>query len=441
MKCGGRLYAPLRMVAGLDLWQSGRMVPFRAISPMVAFAASAVFAMAQTFTFTRVVDTATPLPGGSGTFESLGTTVAIDLGGRIVFTDGGTTNKGVYLASGGTLGTIADLATAIPGGTGNFTSFNLNANAIATGQLAFRGGGSSSQSGIYGFNGTSLTTLADRNSLIPDGVSTFTSFQSGSASGTRYGLVGSGPSLQQGVYLAEGATLSTVADKATAVPRIGGAFSSFTNQLALDQGNAVFYAGVTGGSNPGSAIISYSEGTLHTLAATGEAAADTGLMFGNMTSQMAIDGNTILFRAGFGPSNSRNGLFLTSVTGDSLTLVVDNTSVVPGRAENFTFVNAPEISGTNYLFHGTYASGSGLFYSRDGSLGTILTTDDSLDGKVLSSLGFGAVAGDTMVFTAFFTDGSSGIYTTSLAAIPEPSVLAFALGALCWAAVLARRRG
>lgn len=408
---------------------------------MVAFAASAVFAMAQTFTFTRVVDTTTPLPGGSGTFESLGSTVAIDVGGRIVFSDGGTTNQGVYLASGGAVSTIADLATAIPGGTGNFTSFNLNANAIAPGQLAFRGSGSSGQSGIYGFNGTTLTTLADRNSAIPNGVSTFSIFLAGSASGTRYGLVGNGPVQQQGVYLADGATLSPLADKTTVVPRIGGTFSSFTSQLAFDQDNAVFYAGVTGGSNPGSAIISYAEGTLRTLAATGEAAADTGLMFGNITSQMALDGATVLFRAGFGPSNSRNGLFLTSVTGDSLTLVVDNTSVVPGRAENFTFVNAPEISGTNYLFHGTYASGSGLFYSRDGSLGTILTTDDSLDGKVLSSLGFGAVAGDTMVFTAFFTDGSSGIYTTSLAAIPEPSVLAFALGALCWAAVLVRRRG
>lgn len=404
----------------------------------VSFAALAVGALAQTFSFTRVVDTATTLPGGTGTFQSLGTTVAIDSSGRIAFSDGGATNKGVYLASGGSLTTVADLSTAIPGGTGNFTGFALNSNAVAPGRLAFRSSGSA---GVYAFDGTSLTQLADRSTPIPSGVGNFGNLLAGSASSSQYGIVGSAGT-QQGVYLSDGTTLTTLVNTSTAVPRVGGAFSSIGGggALALDQGNVAFVASVSGGTYSGSAILAYAEGTLRTLAVSGEAAADTGLTFGNMTSQMALDGSNQLFRAGFGPSNSRNGLFLTPVTGGGLTLIVDNTSAVPGLGVNFTFVNAPEISGATYFFHGTYASGSGLFYSRAGSIGTILTTADLLDGKAVSSLGFGAVAGDTMAFAATFTDGSSGIYTTSLTAIPEPSALAALAGGAAFGLVLWRRR-
>jgi hypothetical protein len=413
--------------------------PRRLVLP-VCFAALAAGALAQTFTFTRVVDTATTLPGGTGTFQSLGTTLAIDSTGRIAFADEGASNKGVYVHSAGTTTKVADLSTAIPGGTGNFTGFTLANGALAPGQLAFRGAGGSGQSGVYAYDGTTLSLLANLGTAIPDGVSTFTSFQVGSASGTRYGLVGSGVSQQQGAYVFDGATLTTLANKSMTAPRIGGTFSSFTSQLALNQGDAAFFAGVTGGSNPGSAVLAYSGGVLRTVAATGEAAAGTGLTFGNMTSQMALDGSTLLFRAGFGPSNSRNGLFATPVAGGALTLVVDNTALVPGRAETFTFVNGPEISGATYLFHGTYASGTGLFYSKDGTLGTILTTADLLDGKALTSLGFAGVAGDTMAFAATFTDGSRGIYSTSLTAIPEPSAIALLAGGAALGLVVWRRR-
>jgi PEP-CTERM motif len=72
----------------------------------------------------------------------------------------------------------------------------------------------------------------------------------------------------------------------------------------------------------------------------------------------------------------------------------------------------------------------------EGSLSKVVDLSDEIEGKTIASLGIGRVAlsGDMVVFSAEFTDGSSGIFETN---VPEPGMLA-AIGLVCLAGM--RRR-
>jgi len=193
-----------------------------------------------TNTAVRAVGFATAIPGGTGNFTELrGPSLSGSLTAFYGAGSGG--QQGIYLATRAIPSDphrIADTATAIPGGTGNFTSFfptDPHAPAIGSTSVAFFGAGSGGQQGIYG---ASVTTqdppikVADTATAIPGGSGNFTAFPAGpSISGNHAAFAGSGSSGQQGIYfaddvLANGAPI-TVADTATAIPDGTGNFTSF----------------------------------------------------------------------------------------------------------------------------------------------------------------------------------------------------------------------
>src|SRR5262245_6279357 len=95
---------------------------------------------------TRVVDTHTPIPGGTGTFER------VDLlgleGSTVLLQCGRDANPvGLYTAQEGRLHVVADMHTPIPGGTGTFTNFVDSRLNGAT--VAFTGQGATGQAGLY----------------------------------------------------------------------------------------------------------------------------------------------------------------------------------------------------------------------------------------------------------------------------------------------------
>lgn len=100
---------------------------------------------------TKIVETQTPYPGGSGFFTHLRgvLTHGPTIHGENIAFDGGSTSglEGVFTVVDGQLRIAADSQTAIPGGFGNFTSF---ANPTISGdRVAFRGFGSDEQDGVY----------------------------------------------------------------------------------------------------------------------------------------------------------------------------------------------------------------------------------------------------------------------------------------------------
>jgi len=141
------------------------------------------------YLFSKIADTRTSLPGGAGNFTSLGS--ASIFGQNVVFGGGGSSSQGgIYIHTGGSLNTVADHSTAIPGGIGNFSG--LGSASISGGNVVFYGSGSSGQQGIYSSVGNSLSTVADRSTAIPGGIGSFTSFENPSISGGNVAFTGSG---------------------------------------------------------------------------------------------------------------------------------------------------------------------------------------------------------------------------------------------------------
>jgi hypothetical protein len=76
-------------------------------------------AWAQSFVLSKVVDTNTPIPGGSGNFNYF-LPMAIS-GDNVAFEGEGSSGQhGIYLFNGTTLIKVADFSTPIPSGSGNF---------------------------------------------------------------------------------------------------------------------------------------------------------------------------------------------------------------------------------------------------------------------------------------------------------------------------------
>jgi len=121
-------------------------------------------------TITKIADTNTAIPNGSGNFTGFG---AVSLDGQdVAFRGlGGSGQDGEYLFDQGVLNRIADTSTAIPNGVGNF--MNFSPISLDSGNFAFVVG-ENNQKGIYTNLGGSLRKVVDRNTAIPSGTGNFT---------------------------------------------------------------------------------------------------------------------------------------------------------------------------------------------------------------------------------------------------------------------------
>ena len=295
----------------------------------------------------RVADLSTPIPGGSGNFTSLD--ISANLSGSNVALQGfgSSGQQGIYFFDGSVLRRVADLDTAIPGGGGDFTS--LAFPMLSGGNVALGGVGSSGQEGIYLFDGDALSRVADLNTAVPAGSGNFTSLLfptpgGGSSlplpalSGRNVAFLGFGSSGQEGIYLFDGGVLSRVADLNTAIPGGSGSFTSFAppdlpvipggNTPAVSGSNVVFHAI---GSSGQEGIYLFEAGVL-TRVADLNTAVPAGS--GNFTilGPSALSGRNVVF-LGHG-SSGQQGIYLFD--GSVLSRVADLNTAIPGGSGNFS---------------------------------------------------------------------------------------------------------
>ena len=138
---------------------------------------------AVNFTFTKIVDTNTPIPGGSGNFTDFaywaydGATLAFNAEG-LPTPSLPSGQRGVYTITGeASPSLIADRNTPRPGSVENFAGFA--SVYIQNGQVTFTAvpaQGSGGPLGIYSNFGGSLNVVADINTPVPGGSGNFTSF-------------------------------------------------------------------------------------------------------------------------------------------------------------------------------------------------------------------------------------------------------------------------
>jgi hypothetical protein len=284
----------------------------------------------------------------------------------------------VGVPGGATPTAIADTATAIPGGSGSFTAIvSIDADG---GQVAFRGSGGSGQSGVYTGTGGALATVADTGTAIPGGTGNFVGFNNVGIADGSVAFVGSGGTFQQGIYSDRAGALAVVADTSTPEPGGSGSFFPFGFNASIDAvGRVAFRAGTPAGS----------------------------------------------------------GIYVDD--GSTLRRVADQDTPIPDGTGRFGFaIGNPAVDGEVVLFRGAGAGGQdGVYVEIGGQLFKVLAAGDALDGRIVDfvNIDTDSLSGLDVALRAVFTDGSEGIYVTS---IPEPSaggLLAAGLGVLA-----ARRR-
>src|SRR5207245_2223765 len=116
-----------------------------------------------------VADTSTPIPGGLAAFQYF-TTLAMDSANNVAFVGGRAGNvdinpqQGVYKLVNGSLLKVADLTTAIPGATDNFSGFG--SVAIDPGIVVSEGFDSDLRKGLYtDLGGTLSRVIAEGDTL------------------------------------------------------------------------------------------------------------------------------------------------------------------------------------------------------------------------------------------------------------------------------------
>jgi hypothetical protein len=207
------------------------------------------------YTFVKVADTGTAIPGSTGNFANFYTNSRVSTdGATIVFTGANASSQvGVYSydLSGGTLARVADWTTIIPGSASAFAS--LSEPSVYNGRVGFYGSNNSAgMKGVYTATttGTGLTAIADVNTAMPGGPGVFSAFDRPSLQGGSlafYGIYGGNS--WSGIYTASdtGGTITKIVDRATMIP---GDSNVFTNpgRPSISGSSVAFNGGYLGGS-------------------------------------------------------------------------------------------------------------------------------------------------------------------------------------------------
>jgi hypothetical protein len=252
----------------------------------------------------------TAIPGGTGMFT--GFTDLAAAGSLTAFIGTGSGQGGVYGCDSSSpvepCHPIADLTTAIPGGIGAFSGFTRLATAGTSTSFIGTGAG---QQGIYHCESAIPThpcqPIADLTTAIPGGTGTFTGFNDLAARGTITSFVGTGDG-QQGVYRCVSAgpvdPCQPIADLTTAIPGGTGTFMGFTSLSASLEHSA--FLGLGDGGQAGIYLAS----ALTKIAAVGDTL-EGKVISALRLGRSGLEGTTVAFTTSF--TDGSEGVFVVGV--------------------------------------------------------------------------------------------------------------------------------
>jgi hypothetical protein len=394
--------------------------------------------VARAGSFTTIADSTTAIPNGSGDFTGFSPGPAIDNLGNVAFSASGSGGQGgVYVKTPiDPCAPLVDTSNKFPSGAGHLVStpndphFNFD-NAVFFANTS--GGGTGIYTSLHG----NLGVVATTSTLVPNAdKSTFTTFGDTPAiSGNTVAFAGCSASAG-GIYLNNSSGFSVVADNSTPIPGGTGNFNFISDDPAdpCISGSNVDFVGSGSGGQQGVYLLH--AGSLGRVADTNTAVPGGSGNFINFWSYPGISGTNVVFDAE--GTSSQQGYY-AAINGGALTKIADTNTPIPGGTGDFLFNATPAnpcIDGSNVLIleHGSGGQ-EGIYFWSAGVLSKVVDLTDSIEGKTLEGLDIGRVSlsGDNVVFSATFTDGSSGVFET---AVPEPGVVGVVGGSV----VLALRR-
>ena len=399
------------------------------------FGSLPTYAGAVSFDLSTVVERNTPIPDGMGTFGCLPGGAYSVSGTNVAFWGSGfqppffCRPSGIYLLDGGNLSKVADQNTAVPGKSENFTEFDFP--VISGNSVAFAALGPGARQGIYLFAGATLRTVADQDTVIPDGTGTFTSF-AGIPAGFDDGPVISGSNVAffasgsggGGIYLFNGSSLVRVVDRNTPIPPGGvGNFAGF-GPVAISGDNVVFEGSGTAFGQPG--IYLFDRTALGRVADTTTPIPGGTGHFVLFEGSPVINGNQVAFK-GVG-SNGQRGIYLFD--GSTLDRVADTSTTVPEGTDTFADFRFPVIGAGGLAFLGiSEDQREGIYLFNGTTLVKAADTSTLVPGGPGHFTDFrGPTIGDGIVaFSAQGSSGEQGIYVfngTTLSVVADTKTTA-----------------
>ena len=311
---------------------------------------------------TTIVDVNTPQPGTSVNFASLGKFDLSD--GHVVFFAqgekpvGGDRARGIYSNRNGIIELVAGLDTPIPGGTGNFESFGSQDVAIDGQTVAFTGTGSSFQNGLYLDDNTTKTVVVDRNTTVPGQAQTFVGTGPIAMDDGQVVFRGwtSGDTIE-GIYRSSTSGLETIADVTMAVPGGVGTFTSF-GSMDVDAGDIGFRAEDGNGE---AGVYLLHGGTLRRIAGTGDAIPGTEDVFGITISAPAVRNGQLVFTARTDDDQWNTSIFHYDING-SLSRVIGTGDVLDGQTISDVTIREGGMDEGAFAFSVSFDDGSQAIY-------------------------------------------------------------------------------
>ena len=182
----------------------------------------------------------TAIPEGKGSFRDFEALLGADSHGFVVAGYGAYGQRGIYATREGHLVRVADLKTPIPGGRGTFSGFGRGPRINGT-EVVFTGYGRDGQTGVYRFDGASISVVADTNTMVASGRGRFGAFAGVTADDGHVTWIGRTEAGDSSLCLMSGNSLEVVADSGGHPPGRRARFDSF-EQVALDGSDVAFTA-------------------------------------------------------------------------------------------------------------------------------------------------------------------------------------------------------
>jgi hypothetical protein len=353
------------------------------------------------YTFVKIADSATPVPGGSGdSFDALSLSLPALNSLMVAFRAEGGGVDGVFAGDGATLEPVVTVGEPVPGG-GAITTL-ISDFAFGEGVLDIIALASSGLRGIYSADSTGLNKIVQFGEPAPPG-GTFSTIFFVSRHGANLAFqanITGGPGVA-GVFTRIAGATELVADTATPMP--GSApteFGSFSDP-DISGRNVAFW----GGFGPLSGVYARIDGALTKIADTNDFVPGGTQLFASFSIPV-ISGRQVFFR-GVG-----NGSGIYVGDGGALGVIAQTGDPAPGGSTFSGFGQFVSADSGELAFSASGSGFNGLFVSGSDGLCRVIDTDTPLEGKDVIQLFMGrdSYATGKLGFLAVFSDGSRGIY-------------------------------
>ncbi|MFO0836017.1 MAG: hypothetical protein U0638_13685 [Phycisphaerales bacterium] len=391
-------------------------------------------ARAQPWSFTKIVDSNTSIPGtatlkfdGANSFQYV--SVYAD---RVAFLGQAKSGNGygVYEWQSGVGRTIANKNTVVPGGTTKIQVYH-EINATSRGVTFYAA--APDNSGVFYEDGTSLGHVADRMDSIPDGSGKFTGIEFRHHSvGTSTAFAGRNDASGQpfGIYRSDDGVLTRIADKTMSPPGHAELFEYFLDWRV--EGEATYISAFTATTYGG--IFRSQGGVLTKIVDSNDLLPDGHRIVS--TQYIRPAGENMVFN-GF-IENHIEGIYIKTPSG--LDRLVDELMTPPdGSSDTYKGIGDFDYQNGTLIFK---AGNEVMYTNYGGTMQRLIGPGDVLDGKQVLSVNFyeHGFDGTTAAFWVVFEGDSSFFYNRAIYTVTIPAPGAAGLVFSCTMLALGRRR-